>query len=176
MTVLTFLKSINILNPKCAIVLIGVWMFVVFISMIGVGFVNSEFFHFGPSPNVRFFSNTIDTWGKWCAVVVYTVINQLIQTYGLETITPWMINNIQNVHITVLKDSPAAVQGIVGVWYIYLWSGRIFGIQILTSQIDFLFVVLFADLFATFVTTRWYIKRKQNANAYTTLTSPPSEA
>jgi len=149
------------LNPEKAIYIIAIWMVVVFITMFGVGFVNSDFFHFGPSTNVKFFANTIDTWGKWTAVVCYTVINQCIQTYGLETITPWMINDIQNKNNNILKNSPMAIQIIIATWYVYLWSGRIFGIQILTSQIDFLLVVLASDLFATFVTTRWYIKRKK---------------
>ena len=151
----------NILNPQIAIVVIAIWMTIVCILMSVIGFVDSPFFHFGPSSNVHFFNNTIDTWKKWGFVVIYTVINQFIQTYGLETITPWMINEVQNKRTRTLHQSPTMIQCIIQIWYIYMWSGRIFGIQIMLTQIDFLLVVLISDLIATFITTRMYITSRR---------------
>lgn len=143
-------------------------MFIVSTAMFLVGFTESDFFKFGPSKTVHFFKIPVDTWGKWTCVVVYTVFNQLIQTYGLETISPWMINEIQNRKVKTIQYSPKIVQAIIQIWYIYMWSGRIFGIQIMLSQFDFLLVVLISDLFATALTTRLYLTSKRMVrNAHT---------
>lgn len=154
------------LNPSRAISVISVWMIIVTCMMFAFGFTNSDFFKFGPNSSVKFFQTTIDTWGKWLCVVIYTIINQIIQTYGLETITPWMLNEVQNKRVHTLQESPARTQIVIQIWYIYMWSGRIFGIQIMLTQIDFLFVVLLSDLIATFATTQLYIRQKHRKKLY----------
>lgn len=150
----------NALDPRFVITLISIWMMTIFIYMISSGFTNSEFFSFGPSKRVKFFQLPIDTWGKYIAVVCYTLINQFVQTYGLETITPWMLNNVQNKKELEMEISPVGTQIIIQLWYIYLWSGRIFGIQIMLSQIDLLMFVLFSDLLTYFTIIQLYISYK----------------
>lgn len=128
--------------------------------MISAGFTDSPFFNFGPSSNVKFFGTTIDTYSKYFAVIIYTLVNQAVTTAGLETVTPWMINDIQNIHKKTITRSPAKIQFMIFVWYVYLWSGRIFGIQIMLSQIDFLFVVLLSDTVTTALITHMYVRAK----------------
>lgn len=152
-----------LLDPRFVISIIVLWLVIVCILMSLAGFVDNGFVRFGPSSRVKFFRTPIDTWGRWFAVVGYTLINQLIQTYGLETITPWMLNSVQNKKDLDLAFSPAVTQIVIQIWYIYLWTGRIFGIQIMLSQIDFLVVVLFSDLVMTFITTGMYIRHKKRA-------------
>ncbi len=120
------------------------------------GFFEGPFFNFGPSKDTVFFGKAIDTWGKWSAIVGYTIVQQLVTTYALETISPWMMNQLQNRRVFTLRESQPTALAIVLLWYMYMWISRVVSIQILLSQIDFLIVVLFVDLLTTFVVTKFY--------------------
>jgi hypothetical protein len=120
------------------------------------GFFEGPFFNFGPSTETIFFGKAIDTWGKWSAIVGYTIVQQLVTTYALETISPWMMNQLQNRRVFTLRESQPTALAIVLLWYTYMWISRVVSIQILLSQIDFLIVVLFVDLLTTFVVTKFY--------------------
>ena len=150
----------RLLDPRVAIAIISTWLIIVVILMFSCGFITGTFFRFGPGPNVKFFGVVVDDWGKYMGIVLYTVFNQIVQTYGLETITPWMLNVIQNRKVEELAVSPVTVQMVIQLWYLFLWSGRIVGIQILLAQFDFLLIILVSDLATTFVTTRWYLMEK----------------
>lgn len=92
----------------------------------------------------------------------YTVVQQVITTYGLETITPWMLNQLQNSRVATMRESSSTSLIIVTVWYMYMWVGRVVSIQILLSQIDFLLCVLVVDLATTvFVAKYFYLKYKR---------------
>lgn len=142
------------------------WVVAVGLAIVFLGISTSEFFKFGPSSSVTFFKITIDTWTKWSYVCAYTVINQLVQTYGLETITPWMLNDVQNRDKIEQRFSHGITQGIIQLWYVYLWIDEVIGIQILLMQFDFLLVVLLSDLTATFITMELYIREKNASSGY----------
>ena len=153
------------LRVTTVISVLAVWMVIITLMPIILGFTESTFFSFGPNTTVAFFGMRVDTWPRWVFIIVYIVINQILQTYGLETITPWMINEIQNKKVKHMSMSPLMTQLVLGLWTIYLWSGRLFGLQVMISQIDFLICVLISDLFATALVTQMYIREKK-ANEY----------
>lgn len=152
----------RLLDVRVVIAILTIWNVLVALSMVILGFTDSTFFSFGPNDNVMFFRMHVDTWGKWFFVVTYTVINQMLQSYGLETITPWMMTKVQNANVSTkdLDVSPQTTYYILIAWTFYLWLGRVFGIQLLSSQIDFLIVVLMSDIVAIVVTTRLYLVEK----------------
>ena len=108
------------------------------------------------SASAIFFSRPIDTWPRWCGIVVYVVVQQLVSTYSLETISPWMMNQLQNRRVRTLREGEATSLVIVSTWYLYMWLSRVVSIQILLLQIDFLLLVLVVDLLTTFVVTKVY--------------------
>lgn len=153
----------SFLGPREAAATITIWMAAIAILMFVGGFISSDFFRFGPSSNVLFFKTPIDTWAKWAAIATYVAVNQLLTTYGLETITPWMMNTVENRASMDVGMPDWQAQLVVQLWYIYMWVGRVVGIQILLMQIDFLLVVLAADLATTFLVNRSYLKEKKNS-------------
>ena len=155
----------NLLSPKVAICFISAWMLFSAVFLFIMGFGDSKFARFGPSEELQFFGIRIDSYGKWTGVLVYTVFNQLVSTYGLETLSPWMINDIQNREKKNLSMNSITIQSIILTWYMYLWMSRIFGIQIFLTQLDFMIVVLVTDLAATYFVTARYIREK-NDNYY----------
>lgn len=150
----------KLLSPITATIIISVWISILTFVFIEFGFFKSDFFHFGPSETVYFLNKKINTWELWSVVVVYTIINQIITTYSLETITPWIINEVQapGAYLTIDKRS---VLTITTIWYLFMWLSRILGIQILLSQIDFMIVIGCTDIVTNFIVIKHYIKDKQ---------------
>lgn len=171
----------NALDPRTPTVIILLWMIIVTIVTIAIGFTDSVFFSWGPNNNISFFKTPIDTWGKYVAIIIYTVINQAIQTYGLETISPWMINVVENRKETRLPFGENQSLFVIVVWYTYLWSGRIIGIQLMLTQFDLLLVILASDLITTVTITKWYMKdksarRRESSEDYTDTSSFVNES
>jgi hypothetical protein len=152
----------NLFDVRFAAIVISIWSVIIVALMLLLGFFDSPFFHLGPSANALFFGKPIDTWPKYAGIVIYIVIQQIISTYGLETISPWMINQVQNRRVTRMRERNVEILAIILCWYTYMWISRVVSIQILLSQIDFLAIVLLVDLATTFfVTYHYYLRRKQ---------------
>ena len=88
------------LRVTTVISVLAVWMVIITLMPIILGFTESTFFSFGPNTTVAFFGMRVDTWPRWVFIIVYIVINQILQTYGLETITPWTVSYT---HLDVYK-------------------------------------------------------------------------
>lgn len=149
-----------ILSAKIASNIVFLWMIITFILLLSLGFTSSEFVNFGPSDKLSFLGIKINTWWKWLGVCIYTFVNQIVTTYGLETISPWMINIVQNrEHKTISTGKPQTLF-YINIWYTYMWMSRIFGIQVFLSQLDLMCLVLFTDLLCTNYVTKKYLDEK----------------
>jgi len=125
------------------------------------GFINSTFFRFGPSAEIYFFKMPIDTWFKWSGLAVYVILNQIFTTYGLQTISPWMIHSVENRAVRAINMPDWQALSVIEIWYMYMWVGRVISIQILLIQIDFLLMILVVDLIITFIINKKYLNDKQ---------------
>jgi hypothetical protein len=158
-------------DVRTGALIVTLWSAVIVVLGGVLGFFSSPFFRFGPSPTAVFFSQPIDTWPRWCGIVVYTLVQQLVSTYALETISPWMMNQVQNRRVRTLRESEPMTLSIVSFWYLYMWISRVVSIQILLSQIDFLLLVLAVDLITTFLVTKFYYLRDKQSGIATSHTS-----
>lgn len=149
-----------LLSAKIASNVVFVWMVTTFIILLSLGFTSSEFVNFGPSDRLLFLGIKINTWGKWIAVCIYTFINQIVTTYGLETISPWMINIVQNREQKTITTGKLQTLFYINNWYAYMWMSRIFGIQLFLSQLDLMVLVLITDLLCTNYVTKKYLDEK----------------
>lgn len=148
-------------DVRVAAVVVFLWTIAAFILVASFGFENSKFFRFGPGDTVHFFGNPVDTYAKYCGIIFYVTVQQLVQTYGLNTITPWLLNEVQNLNVNRLEQSDSIVLTVTTAWYCYLWFSRIISIQILLSQIDFLLLILVVELLMTGITTKMYFLEKK---------------
>lgn len=150
---------------RTVVVLIALWSLTVIGFCVWLGIFNTPFFHFGPSKSIKIFDYPINNWYKWSAVCIYIVLNQILTTCGLETITPWMLNQVQNLSVDFLVgDTRSTALWTIGIWYFWLWLSRIVSIQLVLTQIDFLLVILFVDISTTLVTTHFVYLRKKQTN------------
>jgi len=155
------MPNLSILGPREAMGVVSVWMFVVAGLMVMSGFINSTFFRFGPSSNVYFFKIAIDSWFKWSVLMGYVVCNQIFTTYGLQTITPWELNCVQNRQVLNVGMPNWQALSVIEIWYMYMWLGRVISIQILLTQIDFLLMILLIDIIITFAVNKRYLDEKK---------------
>lgn len=165
----TTMPKLSILGPREAIAAISVWMAVVSGLMVVSGFIDSSFFHFGPSTEIYFFKIAIDSWFKWSVLMCYVICNQIFTTYGLQTISPWMINTVENRETPHVGMPKWQALGVIEIWYVYMWLGRVISIQILLTQIDFLLMILIIDLIATFIINKRYLDEKGDYRFYSRL-------
>ncbi len=149
-----------VLSAKIASNVVFVWMITTLVILFSLGFISSEFVNFGPNDRLLFLGIKIDTWGKWLCVCIYTFINQIVTTYGLETISPWMINNVQNREQKIITIGKTQTLFYINIWYTYMWMSRIFGIQVFLSQLDIMCLVLITDLLCTNYVTKKYLDEK----------------
>lgn len=143
-------------DVRVAGVVVTLWSIAVVILVSAFGLSNNKFFRFGPGESVHFFGNPVDDWLKYSGIVFYVAVQQLVQTYGLNTITPWLLTQVQNRRVKTLEESNGVVMAITIMWYFYLWTSRIISIQILLSQIDFLLLILLVDEIMTIIATKFF--------------------
>lgn len=159
--------AISFGDPRVAAVFVALWCVTLVAIMATIGTFSTPFFHFGPARALKLFDYAIDSWSRWSAVAVYIVVNQALQTYGLETISPWMLNQVENRSVQEITETRAQTLNVVVVWYFWLWLSRIISIQLLLSQIDFLLLILVVDVGCTLlITDRIYLKRKFTGVSY----------
>jgi hypothetical protein len=58
--------------------------------------IHSPYFQFGPTPTLRFISEPINTWTKWCALAGYRIGSRMLEMATIDVVEPWTITHIQN--------------------------------------------------------------------------------
>ena len=153
--------KLSVFDVRVAGIAVALWTVAIIILVSSFGLGNSEFFHFGPSENAHFFGSPVNTYYKYFGIMFYVAVQQLVQTYGLNTITPWLLTAVQNIRVETLEESNGVVLSLTSVWYLYLWMSRIISIQILLLQIDFLLVILLVELVTTVGSVKFFYLAKK---------------
>lgn len=109
--------KLSVFDVRVAGVIVTLWTVTVFVLVASFGFENSKFFRFGPGESVHFFGNPVDTTAKYCGILFYVAVQQLVQTYGLNTITPFLLTQVQNVQVKSLDQKDSTVMTITNFWY-----------------------------------------------------------
>jgi hypothetical protein len=151
--------------------LIGLWMLMITatLTIVATKDIDIPIFKFGPNDDLVIFNVSINTYTKYFTVVSFCFINSGIRTLNHNILQPYIINVIQdktnNTIITYQQSYELSV-----VHTIYNWFDFFMYMNILMSQIDMLFVEIFADLIITIVLTTDYVKGKVAPTGYNALT------
>ena len=149
----------SLFDERVAITIICLWSGIVLLCLLAYN--PWTIFGFGPSPELIIFNIPIDTWAKWAAVMTYIIVNQCIETYGLNTISPWLINDIQNKHVTTIGYSPLTVQLINIFWNLYLRLSWLIAMRLVFTQFDFILMITVMTCLTGIGTTAHYLKDKR---------------
>ena len=121
---------------------------------------STPFFRCGPSSTLLFFHTPIDTYFKYNALVTLIIFHVLITDVLSDSLSPNMINVVQNRHIRFLPHTKSVYYAITTVWSVYCQISSIMSIYIAFAQIDLCLVRLGADLIANAFTLSMYLDGK----------------
>ena len=101
-------------------------------------FFDTPYFSFGPSSDLYILGLgvVIDTWLKYCLLMLYAIINPFISVYTGDTIYPWINSVVMNPDIKTI-DMPKPVAWLVTN---YMWTinalSYLFSIGLSMTQFD----------------------------------------
>jgi len=147
-------------DKRLAIGLLMMWMVGVVLSLQSIDLLHSDFMAFGPTPHTRFMTVAIDTWHKWWMLTIATFANTCVSDFMSDAIVPWLQNTVQDHKTKYLPYSKVTCYVISQLWSIYCNVMSIFAIGLMTSQIDFLAIRMFADLLTNTFTTFKFMRHK----------------
>ena len=94
---------------KVALIVLFIWTIIV-VSIFGTVFdyYSAPFFSVGPSPNLYIvgINYVVDTWPKYCWIIIYTFVQAFVITVCGDSIYPWInavVLNPQAGYITMSK-------------------------------------------------------------------------
>lgn len=137
-----------------------IWMILACSIFKELGAFKNQFMTFGPSQATVFMAMKIDTWSKWLALAVFSMLNTMVNEFIGSALVPWFTNTIQDQKTQYLDHTKRACLIISLIYDVYTHVMSIFGIFLMFSQVDFLFIRMVADCVVTVFTTKEWIKKK----------------
>jgi len=149
----------------CTAYITGIWVsltsfLLMYVILNNIVETDSHVFTVGPNSNFYILGIGIDTVPKYSIVVAFCFINSGIRAMKGNVLNPWIINEIQDVNNKTLIPNCKAYP-LVFVSIIYNWFDFFMYMNILLSQIDMLFVEIFADLIVNYGITKHYLHLKR---------------
>eukprot|EP00961_Rhodomonas_salina_P260090 3514832-Rhodomonas_salina.3 len=141
-------------------VILVTWMLLISILFGMLRASHIQFFTFGPSPDTMLMGVPVDTWWKWTAVTVLTFFNTIFTEYVYDCLVPWIMTTIVDHKGNYIPYTKKTMLYIVVVCSMYRTVIQVVMIYIMLSQVDFLFVRVFADLIVTVITTQHFLRFK----------------
>jgi len=96
-------------NVMVSIWLSGAWLVVQMIVLVVMNARKSSYFSFGPSKQLVMPFTTdmlIDTWGKWCWLVLFSVVSTVVSVYNSAMLRPWIDSVALNPEVKLPHDKP----------------------------------------------------------------------
>ena len=107
-----------------------------------------------------FFHTAIDTYSKYNALVVLIVFHVFITDVLSDSLTPNLLNVVQNRHIHFIPHPKRVYYTITTIWSVYCQLSSIMSIYIAFAQIDLCLIRLAADIVANAFTLSMYLNDK----------------
>lgn len=148
-------------DKRLAVGLLMLWMCLVVGVFKDIGLLDSKFMTFGPSPGTIFMGVTLDTWYKWNAVAVFTLINTLVNDFMSDALSPWILNTITDHKTRYIPYPKAVCLLITQCWAIYCNIMGVFGLFLAMTQIDFVLIRMSADLTVNIYTNLKFMRNKE---------------
>lgn len=133
---------------------------------------DKKFYRFGPHDDFMLMGFAIDAGWKYFLVVFYSMINTVIRTIQHEVLSPWLVNNVQDIERELKPYIKKHAHEVTTVNTLYQWVDWLLYMNILLSQIDMVLVEIGMNIIATNVTTYLYMKYNV-ANKYVKLEEIP---
>ena len=122
----------------------------------------TNFVILGPSTSIVFAGFVIDTWTRWTAVMLFSVVSQISICINVNTLEPFITNVVRD-HKSTRVMSDAHCHVIVQLKTSYDWILGILNTNLwVTLQVQFLKTALLTDLIVTGIMTSKFLKEKKS--------------
>ncbi len=121
---------------------------------------NSPFLQFGPNDHTKLFGVVLDSWTKWWAVAIYTLVSCGVNAFAGDSLVPFITNTIQDHKTVYIPYSKFTCLVIIQIFTFYSVVMSIVGLFVALTQIDFTMVRLVSDLVVNHLTTTYFLRGK----------------
>jgi hypothetical protein len=147
-------------DKRITISVLMVWLVVALVGFQSIDLFHTQFMTFGPSPETKLMTLTIDTWGKWSMVAITSFVSTCISDFTGDALIPWVTNCVQDYKAKYIPYSKITIYIILQLYAVYCNCASIFAISLMMSQIDFLMIRLAGDLLVNSFTTWKFLRHK----------------
>lgn len=148
-----------VLSPKTAIIVAIVVFVLILIGLYPLNFYkNNTYFEWGPP--VVFFNYMITDQVTYNILLFIIFVQQIVNNWVTEVVSPWIINVIQNINNKTIEYSHKSCLLLVNLFSLYNHLHLIIVINGVISQVSFFVVLLAADIITISYINWSYIKHK----------------
>jgi hypothetical protein len=120
----------------------------------------SNFLSIGPNEKNQLFGVKMDSWFKWWVTAIYTWVSTAIAAFASDALCPFFTNVIEDHKTKHIPYSKFTCLMIVQVFTIYGVIMSVIGMFVALTQVDFMFIRIFADLIVNANTTYYFLRGK----------------
>jgi hypothetical protein len=120
----------------------------------------SNFLSIGPNDKNQLFGVKMDSWFKWWVTAIYTWVSTAIAAFASDALCPFFTNVIEDHKTKHIPYSKFTCLMIVQVFTIYGVIMSVIGMFVALTQVDFMFIRIFADLIVNANTTYYFLRGK----------------
>ena len=156
----------DIYDPFTVVSIMLVWISIVIYILIKYKVFDKEFYHIGPpTPDMKplvILGNNITTWNQIYIIIGYSIISEIVCTFGHNVIVPWRTNTINDKKTSKLDRSKGESLYILNGITLFAWVDNIIKYYLLfTKQLQFIIPRFITHLIVYNNIQYNYIKNKE---------------
>ena len=148
-------------DKRLTAAILVIWIVIVLVVFACLGVLNSDFFHFGPSPHLHFMALPIDTFNKWLFLAVYCCVDTLVKSMGHDSVTLWLSNTIADPRCKTLPYRQPVCLLVMEIYFAYVHISGMFKFFLSLAQVDFVLISGLSDMTMKIFSYSAYMKDKQ---------------
>ena len=157
----------DIYDPFTVVSIMLVWISIVIYILIKYKVFDKEFYHIGPpTPDMKplvILGNNITTWNQIYLIIGYSIVSEIVSTYGWSIIVPWRTNTINDKKTKKLDRSKSESLFILNGITFFAWVDNIIKYYLLfTKQLQFIIPRFIVHLIVYNKIQYNYIKDKES--------------
>ena len=156
----------DIYDPFTVVTIMLIWIIIIIYILIKYKVFDKDFYHIGPpTPDMKplvILGNNITTWNQIYIIIGYSIISEIVSTYGWSIIVPWRTNIINDKKTSKLDRSKLESLYILNGITIFAWVDNIIKYYLLfTKQLQFIIPRFIVHLMVYNKIQYNYIKNKE---------------
>jgi len=155
-------KQEKAMDHRGTVCVLMAWLGLMSITIAVLGEEDDDpWFYLGPSETLKFLNIRLNTWTKWCLFNLFSSLDVMFTTWGMEKIRPWIINSVCTLSNLALDYPRSTTMQIVISFSVYEdIITRVIWLKLALLQIDIIAIRIVVDNLVTAYTTWNYIKHR----------------